>query len=169
VEAFPAGPETYTVKRCEPRPRPVSVHGELHENCEPLSSAQRVLVTVPLVVQANVFVDPEPVFDVKRTPGAVGAGVDEVTDQFAVALALPLLLETVTRNVWLPTESSEYDLGDVQATAAPPSSEHVVLVTEPPVVHVKEALVEVVDEAGPPVNETVGAEPGGGLPLPESS
>jgi hypothetical protein len=169
VDALPAGPETYTVKRCEPRPRPVSVQGELHENCTPPSNEQRVLVTVPVVVQANVFVDPEPVFDVNCTVGAVAAGVEETTDQLAVALALPLLLDTVTRNVWLPTASAEYDFGDVHATAAPPSSEHVVLETVPLVVQVNDALVDVVDEAGPPVNETVGAPPDGVLPVPESS
>jgi hypothetical protein len=87
------------VKRCEPRVRPVSVHGELHENGDPPSNEQLVLVTVPVVVQANAFVDPEPVLDVNRTVGAVAAGVEEVTDQLAVALALPLLLKTVTRNV----------------------------------------------------------------------
>ena len=128
-----------------------------------------MLVIVPVVVQANVRVVPQPVFDVNRTVGAVAAGVDEVTDQLAVALALPLLLETVTRNVWLPTASAEYELGDVHATAVPPSSEHVVLETVPLVVHVNEALVDVVDEAGPPVNETVGADGAGGLPVPESS
>jgi hypothetical protein len=169
VDAFPAGPDTYTVKRCEPLTRPVSVHGELQKNCTPLSNEQRVLVTVPVVVQANVRVVPEPVFEVNRTVGAVAAGVDEVTDQVAVALALPLLLETVTRNVWLPTANPEYDLGDVHATGVPPSSEHVVFETLPLVVHEKEAVVDVVDELGPPVNETVGAEPAGGLPVPESS
>ncbi len=126
-----------------------------------------MLVTVPVVVQANVRVVPEPVFDVNRTVGAVAVGV--VTDQVAVALALPLLLETVTRKVWLPTASPEYDLGDMHATAVPPSSEHVLFETVPLVVHEKEALVDVVDEAGPPVNETVGADPAGGLPVPESS
>lgn len=169
MDAYPAGPDTYTVKRCEPRPRPVSVHGELHENCTPPSNEQRVLVTVPVVVQANVRVVPQPVFDVNRTVGAVAAGVDEVTVQVAVALALPLLLETVTRKVWLPTASPEYDLGDVHATAVPASSEHVLFETVPLVVHEKEALVDVVDEAGAPVNETVGADPAGGLPAPESS
>jgi hypothetical protein len=168
VDALPAGPETYTVKRCQPRLRPFTVQGELHENCGALSSEQRVLVTVPVVVQANVFVVPKPVCDVKRTVGAVGAGADEVTDHVAVALALPLLFETVTRKVWLPSASPEYDFGDVQATAEPPSSEHEVLVTVPVVDHVKEAFVDVVDEAGPPVSDTVGAEPGG-VPVPEST
>jgi hypothetical protein len=77
----------------------VSVHGELHANCAPVSSEQRVLVTVPVVDQANVAVVPEPVRDVNRTVGAVAVGVDDVTDQFHVALELPELFETVTRNV----------------------------------------------------------------------
>jgi hypothetical protein len=141
----------------------------VQENCAPLSTEQRVLVTVPVVAHANVRVVPEPLFAVKRTVGAVAAGVAEVTDQLAVALALPLLFETVTRKVWLPTASAEYDVGDVQATGVPPSSEHVVLETVPPVAQVNEAFVAVVDEAGPPVNDTVGAEPGGGLVVPESS
>jgi hypothetical protein len=57
----------------------------------------------------------------------------------------------------------------VHATAVPPSSEHVVLETVPLVAHVNEALVDVVDEAGPPVNETVDPDAGGGVPAPESS
>jgi hypothetical protein len=149
--------------------RPVSIQGELHENCDPPSNEQRVLVTVPVVDQANVFVDPEPVFDVKRTVGAVAPGVDEVTDQFAVALAVPLPFEAVMRKVWLPIASAEYDLGDVHEMGAAPSSEHVVLETVPVVVHENEAFVDVVDEAGPPVNVTVGADPAGGPPVPESS
>jgi hypothetical protein len=156
------------VKLCEPRTRLLTVQGELHENCVPPSSEQCVLVTVPVVVQVNVRVAPEPFLESKRTVGAVAGGVGDVTDQLAVALALPPLFETVTRNVWLPTASPEYDFGDVHATGVAPSSEHVVLETVPLVVQVNDALVEVVDEAGPPVNETVGAL-GGGFPVPESS
>ena len=62
-------------------------------------------------------------------------------------------------------------MGDEQAIAAAPSSEQVVLLTVPVVVHVNDALVEVVDEAGPLVRPTPGAE-GGGVPpppVPESS
>jgi hypothetical protein len=46
-----------------------------------------------------------------------------------------------------------------------------VLLTVPVVVHVNDALVEVVDEAGPPVSPTPGAD-GAGVPpppVPESS
>jgi hypothetical protein len=156
------------VKLCDPRARPLIVQGELQENCVPPSSEQRVLVTVPVVVQAKVRVVPEPFFELKRTVGAVAGGVGDVTDQLAVALALPPLFETVTRNVWLPTASPEYVFGDVHPVGVAPSSEHVVLDTVPLVVQVNEALVEVVDEAGPPVNLTVGAL-GGGFPVPESS
>ena len=44
----------------------------------------------------------------------------------------------------------------MQATAAPPSSEHVVLDTVPPVDHPNDALVAVVEVAGALVSETVG-------------
>jgi hypothetical protein len=57
----------------------------------------------------------------------------------------------------------------VHAVAAAPSSEQVVLVTVPPVVHENEALVEVVDEDGAPFNVTVGADPAGVPPVPEST
>jgi hypothetical protein len=156
------------VKWCEPGAT-LTVHGELHANCGPSSSEHRVLVTVPVVVQANVRVLPVPVLETQVTVGGVAAGAEEVTDHVAVALALPPLLETVTRNVWLPTARAEYGFGDVHATGVPLSSEQVVLETVPPVVQVNDALVDVVDEAGPLVNETVGAEVGGGLTVPESS
>jgi hypothetical protein len=51
--------------------------------------------------------------------------------QVAVAEALPAAFRTVTRKRWLPRGMPEYDFGDVQATAAPPSSWQVVLVTVP--------------------------------------
>jgi hypothetical protein len=57
----------------------------------------------------------------------------------------------------------------VHAVGTAPSSEQVVLVTVPPVVHVNDALVDVVDESGPPVSVTVGADPPGVPPIPESS
>jgi hypothetical protein len=69
----------------------------------------------------------------------------------------------------LPTASPEYDFGDVHGMGAALSSEQVVLVAVPLVVHVKDALVDVVEAAGPPVSETVGADPPGVPPLPESS
>jgi hypothetical protein len=56
-------------------------------------------------------------------------------------------------------------LGDEQAVGAAPSSEQVVLLTVPVVVQVNDAVVEVVDEAGPPVNPTLGAD-GAGVPPP---
>jgi hypothetical protein len=76
----------------------VSVHGELHVNRGPASSEHCVLVTVPVVDHVNVAVVPELDREVNLTVGAVGDGVEDVTDQFHVALELPELFETVTRN-----------------------------------------------------------------------
>jgi hypothetical protein len=159
------------LKRCDPRVSPVSVHGVLHANRGPVSSEHCVLVTVPVVDHVNVAFEPELDREVKRTVGAVGVGFEVVTDQFHVALELPKLFETVTRKLWLPTARPEYDFGDVHAVGVALSSEQVVLETVPPVVHEKDALVDVVDEDGAPVKDTVGAEPlgGGVLPVPESS
>ena len=60
-------------------------------------------------------------------------------------------------------------MGGEQAVGAAPSSEQVVLVTVPVVVHVNDALVEAVDEAGPPVSPTLGADGAGVPPFVESS
>jgi hypothetical protein len=95
------------LKRCEPRLNPVSVQGELQANCWPVSSEQRVLVTVPVVDQLNVAAEPELERDVNRTVGAVGLGEDDVIVQLAVAFELPLLFDTVTLKVWLPTARPE--------------------------------------------------------------
>jgi hypothetical protein len=51
----------------------------------------------------------------------------------------------VTRNVCEPRASPEYAVGDAQDLAGPPSSEHVVLVTDPVVVHANVADVEAGD------------------------
>jgi hypothetical protein len=98
ADAVPAGPETYTLKRCEPLASPVRVHGVLQLNRAPVSSEHCVLVTVPVVDQVKVDVEPELLRDVKRTVGAVGDGLEDVIVQFHVALELPLVLDTVTRN-----------------------------------------------------------------------
>jgi hypothetical protein len=58
-----------------------------------------MLVTVPVVDHAKVFVAPDPDAELIRTVGAVAAGAEDTTDQPAVALELPALLETVTRKV----------------------------------------------------------------------
>ena len=58
-----------------------------------------MLVTVPVVDHANVFIAPEPDVEVMRTVGAVAGGEEDTIDQLAVALELPALLETVTRKV----------------------------------------------------------------------
>jgi hypothetical protein len=92
----------------------------------------------------------------------VGGPLALVIVQLKLALLLPPAFETVTLKLWPPAERLLYDVGELQVTAAAPSSEQVVLVTVPVVDQAKVALVDVVELAGVPVNVTVGAPGGGG-------
>jgi hypothetical protein len=79
-----------------------------------------------------------------------------------VALALPALFETVTRNECEPTARLEYDFGEAHAVAAALSSEQVVLETVPLVDQPNDAVVAVVEPLGPEVTVTVGSAVAGG-------
>jgi hypothetical protein len=132
----------------------------VHAADGPPSSEQVVLVTVPVVVQANVEYHAPDGTVVKLTVG--GPAATDVTVHEYGALDEPAAFETVTTNRCEPTASPEYERGDVHALATP-SSEHVTLVGEPVVVHANDAEVEVVEDAGVDVSVTVAADgPGGG-------
>jgi hypothetical protein len=161
--AEPPLPRTVTVNRCVPCARPENRPGELHATGVAKSSEHVVLVTFPIVCHVQVAEDDEEYRagpDVKYTFGAVddGGGVVVETVHEYVALALPALFATVTRNECAPTGRLEYDFGDVHATAAALSSEQVVLETVPLVDQPKDAVVAVVVDAGPLVRLTVGVD-----------
>jgi len=158
------------VKVCRPAARKGYVVGDLHETGLPPSSEQVVLVTVPVVAQANVEYNACATgSDVNRTVGAPPVTADVIVHEY-VALDDPAALEAVTTNRCEPTARAEYDRGDVHADATPPSSEHVTLVGEPDVVKLNVAAVDVVLVAGPDVMLTLGpVGDGGGGGDPESS
>jgi hypothetical protein len=168
--ALPALFETVTRNECEPTARAEYDFGDVHAAAAALSSEQVVVDTLPVVDQPNdavveVVDDPGPL--VRLTVGV--ACVPDVTLHEYVALALPALFDTVTRKACEPTASPEYDFGDVQAAAAALSSEHVVVETVPEVDHPNDAVVAVVDDAGPLVRLTVGVVTPPPPPEPEST
>ncbi len=169
--ALPAEFATVTRNECAPAASPLYDFGDVHETAAPPSSEQVVVETVPVVDQPNVAVvdvvdDAGPL--PRLTVGALGVGA-VVTVQLYDALALPAEFATVTRNECAPAASPLYDFGDVHETAAPPSSEQVVVETVPVVDQPNVAVVDVVDDAGPLVRLTVGAETPPPPPVFESS
>jgi hypothetical protein len=68
----------------------------------------------------------DPVGAVKVTTGAVVSTVNET-----VSVSVPPGPSATTTRVWLPSDSPDFDTGDVHAAAATPSSEHVTVSTSP--------------------------------------
>ena len=157
------------MKVCRPAARKAYVVGDLQETAVAPSREQVVLVTVPVVAQANVEYDACATgSEVNRTVGGPPVTADAIVHEY-VALDDPAALETVTTNRCEPRASPAYDRGDVHADAKPPSSEHCTLVGEPDVVKVNVAAVDVVLVAGPDVMLTLGPVGDGGGCAPESS
>jgi hypothetical protein len=86
--------------------------------------------------------------------------------QLYEAYALTLPFATVRRNEWFPVASPGYEVGEVQATAGEPSSEHLTLVELPVIDQANVAVVSVVTDAGFVVSVTFGAVPVPVEPLP---
>src|SRR5205085_7683280 len=80
-----------------------------------------------------------------------------------VTVRAPPAFAAVTAKRCVPSPTT-YDRGDAHADAAPPSSEHVTDVGEPPTANVKTAIWDVVVPAGYEVKVTVGTpvDVGGG-------
>ena len=152
----PAEFETRTVNVWLPFARWAYAVGELHATRVEPSSEQVVLVTVPVVTQANFgrFACAAGT-EVSRTVGGLSEG--ELIVHAYVQFAEPAPFVAVTTKRCEPTASPEYDHGEVQATAAPPSREQVTLVGEPEVVNANVAWVDVVLAPGPDVTVTLGA------------
>jgi hypothetical protein len=106
-EALPAPFATVTRKECAPTARPAYDLGETQDAATP-SSVHVVLVTVPVVDQANVaevaVVEAAGTL-VSATVGAEPEPDGAVTVHEYVALTLPLPFATVTRNECPPTAS----------------------------------------------------------------
>jgi hypothetical protein len=86
--------------------------------------------------------------------------------QLYEAYALTPPFATVRRNEWFPLARFGYDVGELQATAAAPSSEHLTLVELPVINQANVAVFSVVTDAGFVVSTTFGAVPPPVEPLP---
>ena len=106
----------------------------------------QVVVVVVASVTVNVVVTAAPVVEPLAGAEIDTTGAMLSTVKLTEALPEPAALLAVTVTVWRPWPSDGNEAGEVQAFAAPPSSEQVMLVGEFVAVKLTEAVVLFVNE-----------------------
>jgi len=108
------------------------------------SSLQVVVVVVASVTLKTVETE-LPVVEPLAGELMATTGAIESTVKLTVAEPEPAMLVAVTTTLWAPWLSVVNDAGELQAVAAPPSSEQVVLVGELVAVKTTDAVVELMN------------------------